>query len=134
MGGAALWRYVARAMVVARLNKLNTILRTEDQRAGEADALSQAFSSIGRVQPGSGDRRPFLSSPAAGGVLQAKATRIALGSSHHSSATGLGEREKEVIRMKIERLDGAKIIADREHALHCGGGGGGLVGGGGGER
>ena len=128
MGGAALWRYVARAMVVARLNKLNTILRTEDQRAGEAGALGQLFSS--RVDPASGDRRPLLSSPGTGGI-HARTARIVCGSSQHGTI-GLGEREKEVIRMKIERLDGAKVIADREHALHGGSGsGGGLVGGGG---
>lgn len=51
---------------------------------------------------------------------------------------GLDEREKELIRMKMERLDAAKTIVDREHALHSGtagppstsgGGGGGGAGG-----
>lgn len=61
------------------------------------------------------------------------------GSGGHSSAdVGLDEREKELIRMKMERLDAAKAIVDREHALHSGtagapstsgGGGGGVAGG-----
>lgn len=51
---------------------------------------------------------------------------------------GLDEREKELIRMKMERLDAAKTILDREHALHSGtagppstsgGGGAGTAGG-----
>lgn len=133
MGGGALWRYVARAMVVARLNKLNTVLRTEDQRNGETDALRQAFPSRPDLVSAWGTGTPLLSSPAAGGILLAK-TRSMLHRGSQYDAVGLGEREKEVIRMKIERLEGAKVIADREHALHGGGGGGGLVGGGGGER
>lgn len=43
------------------------------------------------------------------------------------SAFGRAEREKELIRIKIKRLEAVKSIAEREHALH--GGGGGSVGG-----
>lgn len=140
MGGKALWRYVARAMVVARLNKLNTILRAEDQRTMEAESLGQAFPSRpNTASDSSSSSRPqsalaLSSSPVQGGLQQARA-RVAGGGSGqmYGGAMGLGEREKEVIRMKIERLDGAKIILDREHALH-GSGGGGLVGVVGGER
>lgn len=64
------------------------------------------------------------------------------GNSYNTAATvGLDEREKELIRMKMERLDAAKTIVDREHALHSGtagapgasgggGAGGGSAGGG----
>lgn len=42
-------------------------------------------------------------------------------STYSTAATiGLDEREKELIRMKMERLDAAKTIVDREHALHSG--------------
>lgn len=50
-----------------------------------------------------------------------------------AGATGLDEREKELIRMKMENLEATKTIVDREHALHSGGTGapGGSSGGGG---
>lgn len=53
-------------------------------------------------------------------------------------SVGLDEREKELIRMKMERLDAAKTMIDREHALHSGtagapGGSSGAGGGGGGR-
>ncbi|CAM9438750.1 unnamed protein product, partial [Ectocarpus fasciculatus] len=50
-----------------------------------------------------------------------------------AGTTGLDEREKELIRMKMENLEATKTIVDREHALHSGGTGapGGSSGGGG---
>lgn len=44
-----------------------------------------------------------------------------------SKSTGIGrleEREKEVLLMKIERLEACKSIVEREHTLHGGGAGG----------
>ncbi|CAM9168214.1 unnamed protein product, partial [Ectocarpus sp. 12 AP-2014] len=35
-----------------------------------------------------------------------------------AGATGLDEREKELIRMKMENLEATKTIVDREHVLH----------------
>lgn len=103
VGGWTLWRYLTRAVVVARLDTLNASLRAKDTHAEEAKPPVKRVSARG-AEP-----------EAAGGHI--------VGSSG-IGAIGMEEREKELIRMKIERLDAAKTIVEREHALHGGGGGG----------
>eukprot|EP00752_Nemacystus_decipiens_P009941 g8865.t1 len=120
-GASGVWRYVIRAAVISRLDKLRATLRAEDARADDV-AMEVAR------------RLPQQQHPGLAALCSAE------GSGAHSSAAdvGLDEREKELIRMKMERLDAVKTIIDREHALHSGtagapstsgGGGGGGAGG-----
>lgn len=123
VGGAPLWRYIARAAVVARLDSLCEVLRAEDEHSGEEADDLEAETKCGNTlrvpveRPGAGLQHSLSpDTPAA-----------------TSDGQGLEEREKELIRMKIERLEGCKGIIEREHALQGGGGGGSGGGGGGGS-
>lgn len=120
VGGWTLWRYLTRAVIVARLDTLNAILRAKDTHAEEAKRPNKRVSARGTEPKAAGWQStaplpPTKRIQAAGGHI--------VGSSG-IGAIGLEEREKELIRMKIERLDAAKTIVEREHALHGGGGGG----------
>eukprot|EP00903_Cladosiphon_okamuranus_P014275 g13258.t1 len=116
VGRPGLWRYVVRAAVVATLDKLRSKLRVQDARA--EDAATEA------------GRRTQLQQLGFSAMTNGEYTSAA--------DVGFDEREKELIKMKMERLDAAKTIVDREHALHSGtagppstsgGGGGGGAGG-----
>ncbi|CAM9599517.1 unnamed protein product [Scytosiphon promiscuus] len=122
VGAAGLWRYIVRAALVARLDKLSAALRREDARAEKSTAdaarTSQAQGVSGLFTGEKGSTAGDGFSPVA--------------------PVGMDEREKELIRMKMERLDAAKTIIDREHALHGGtagtpGGSSGVGGAGGGS-
>lgn len=129
VGRATLWRYIARAAVIARLDKLNAILRAEDKRIEDAKYSAQETTvSLGATDEQRG--QALRSSPTKG------RRQVEEGGVDSGNAVSVGreERERELIRMKIERLEGVKVIADREHALHCGPGASSSGGAGGGGR
>lgn len=129
IGGGALWRYITRAMLVARLDKLNTVLRGEEEMVEEFKTQKEELS----PRPSTAQRNNNkLSSSLTKDEPQFRG--IALCTGENSRVVGLEEREKELIRMKIEKLDAARIAVEREHALYggsaaatasSGGGGGG---------
>lgn len=128
VGIATFWRYLVRAVVVARLDKLNAVLRTEDQQVERTEALAHETSFRSKA----GGAKWATPPPSLATVNRPMGRRKTCGGVK-KGAMGLGEREKELIRMKIERLDAAKVIVEREHALHGGGSAGGGAGGGGGR-
>lgn len=127
-GGATLWRYIARAAVVARLDSLNAILRAEDATKNEVEKSEEANSqpAVARQAPMACEKAPPMP------LLNDSSTPSGRSFLGRRGAVGLDERGKELIRMKIERLEACKSIVEREHAMHGGGGGGSGGGGAGG--
>lgn len=120
--------------MVARLDELNAALRAEDRRAeaaaDAAAALKQSAFPPSRVTP-TGSKEGMVSPYPSPDGSRRDLGRAANSVRSGSGKVGLEEREKELIRMKIERLDAAKATVDREHILHGGGGAAGGSGGGG---
>lgn len=116
VGGEALWRYITRVAILSKIEELHAILRLENKRA--EGTLTEVQ---GRPSSGTTIGKSFEKSQIEGSEC---ITEIG------SLNVDPEEREKELIRMRIERLDGARAIVEREHALHGrrlmtdGGGGG----------
>lgn len=128
VGGLALWRYVTRAIIVARLDKLNSTLRADDAQSADTGAPPQTRlpgTSKARIED-STPGMPLVKNYGRAAGIKGRAT----GLNGTPGSVALDERNKELIRMKIERLDAAKAVVEREHALHnggpvaCGGSGG----------
>ena len=113
VGGAALWRYITRNAICAGLDQLNVALRDKDKWVEDTQKTthSRPFSSAIAVQR---DKIPghFISKS----NRQENEGAVNKG----SGSVNLEERHKELIRMKIKRLHGAKTIIEREHFLNGG--------------
>lgn len=104
VGGAALWRYITRVAILSKLEELHAVLSLENKRAEDAQTEAQGRASSGTMTGKSFEKSQTESSECI--------TEMG------SLDVDPEEREKELIRMRIERLDGARAILEREHALH----------------
>lgn len=116
VGGEALWRYITRVAILSKIEELHAILCLGNKRAEDTQTEAQ-----GRPSSGTTTGKSSKKSQIEGSKCNAEIGSLDVDPE---------EREKELIRMRIERLDAARAIVEREHALHGrrlmtdGGGGG----------